>query len=389
MVTAGDKSVDWPEPAFPVAAGFWTAPSPLQKMEMNSLRCAGRVLRPGMLPTGAATMSVLAIRIVPWPLPCEFVENRPGPVAPSVIVAALVATPFTVTTTEACVAPANSQGNWKLIWVGETKNSGAGLPFKVMLTPPREVGSGRETATWMPEARLEPNSEPIEPAAGGCPPKLAPLTMPPELMVGPMTGKISAFEVPPPGEGLNTLTWAVAAVAMSVAGIEAVNCVSLTKVVPRSLPFQRTTDLGTKFAPTTVKARDGPPAIELEGNRASEKNQNGNAFLLELLDKAYDHPSWHGPNLRNSLRGVTARQAAWRPGRGRHNIWEVAVHAAYWKYAVRRRLRGEKRGSFALKGSNWFARPASVTEKAWRADLALLEEERTRTYNPPVNSTSG
>ena len=103
-----------------------------------------------------------------------------------------------------------------------------------------------------------------------------------------------------------------------------------------------------------------------------------NAFLLELLDEAYDLPAWHGPNLRNSLRGVTARQAAWRPRPGRHNIWEVAVHAAYWKYAVRRRLLGGKRGSFALKGSNWFERPDSATEEEWRADLALLEEEHRK-----------
>jgi hypothetical protein len=97
--------------------------------------------------------------------------------------------------------------------------------------------------------------------------------------------------------------------------------------------------------------------------------------LLRGLDQGYNHKAWHGPNLRGSLRGLTARQAAWRPARGRHNIWEIALHAAYWKYAVRRRLTGEKRGSFALKGSNWFARPGSGDEKEWRADLALLERE--------------
>jgi len=98
------------------------------------------------------------------------------------------------------------------------------------------------------------------------------------------------------------------------------------------------------------------------------------ATLLRMLDEAYDHRAWHGTNLRGSLRGLTAQQAARRPAPKRHNIWEVAVHAAYWKYAVRRRLTGEKRGSFALKGSNWFARPAGpATEAAWRADLALLE----------------
>ncbi len=99
------------------------------------------------------------------------------------------------------------------------------------------------------------------------------------------------------------------------------------------------------------------------------------AALLRSLDQAFDHKAWHGSNLRGSLRGLTARQAAWRPAPGRHNIWEIAVHAAYWKYAVRRRLTGGKRGSFALKGSNWFARPTSVGEKQWRADLALLECE--------------
>jgi hypothetical protein len=36
---------------------------------------------------------------------------------------------------------------------------------------------------------------------------------------------------------------------------------------------------------------------------------------------------------------------------------------------------GEKRGSFSLQGSNWFARSVDREEAAWRADLALLEAE--------------
>src|SRR3984893_16201853 len=80
-------------------------------------------------------------------------------------------------------------------------------------------------------------------------------------------------------------------------------------------------------------------------------------LILTLLGEAYEKRTWHGPNLKQSIRGVTAKQAAWRPGPGRHNIWELTVHAAYWKYAVRRRIEGGKRGSFVLKGSNFFARP--------------------------------
>jgi DinB superfamily len=100
--------------------------------------------------------------------------------------------------------------------------------------------------------------------------------------------------------------------------------------------------------------------------------------LLGLLDEAYKRAAWHGPNLRGSIRGVTAHEAAWRPKAGRHNIWEIAVHAAYWKYTVRRRLLGEKRGSFSLPGSNWFLRPVERSEQAWRADVAILDGEHQR-----------
>jgi DinB superfamily len=103
-------------------------------------------------------------------------------------------------------------------------------------------------------------------------------------------------------------------------------------------------------------------------------------LLLRLIDEAFDHKAWHGTTLLGSLRGLTVARAARRPGPHRHNIWELVVHAAYWKYAVRRSLTGEKRGSFAFKGSNWFKRPASTTgrERALAADVRLLAEEHRR-----------
>ncbi len=96
--------------------------------------------------------------------------------------------------------------------------------------------------------------------------------------------------------------------------------------------------------------------------------------LLHALDEAFDHKSWHGTNLRGSLRGLSAVDAAWRPRPGQHNIWEIVVHAAYWKYVARRRLLGETRGAFPLEGSNWFRRPARRADPPtqWKSDVALL-----------------
>ena len=93
--------------------------------------------------------------------------------------------------------------------------------------------------------------------------------------------------------------------------------------------------------------------------------------LVTAIDQAFDKKSWHGTNLRGSIRGVTFEEAAWRPAPNRHNIWEIVLHAAYWKYVVRRRILNEKRGSFPLKGSDWFT-PEDVSDAAWKRDVRLL-----------------
>jgi hypothetical protein len=101
-------------------------------------------------------------------------------------------------------------------------------------------------------------------------------------------------------------------------------------------------------------------------------DKNTIALLIQILDEAFLRQTWHGPNLRGSIRGVTHTEAGWRPGAGRHNINEIVVHTAYWKYIVRRRLAGEKRGSFPLEGSNWFPRPDNPGPEEWREDVRLL-----------------
>jgi hypothetical protein len=67
--------------------------------------------------------------------------------------------------------------------------------------------------------------------------------------------KVSALDAPPLHGGLTTVISAVVAPewSKSDAGIAAVSCVALTKVVPRGLPFQFTTEAETKPLPLTVK----------------------------------------------------------------------------------------------------------------------------------------
>src|SRR6267378_2888480 len=72
--------------------------------------------------------------------------------------------------------------------------------------------------------------------------------------------KVCAFDVPPPGAGLNTVTCAVPGLAMSVSGIEALTCDDETNAVGRLELFHRTIDPGMKLLPFTVSVNAGPPA---------------------------------------------------------------------------------------------------------------------------------
>lgn len=83
---------------------------------------------------------------------------------------------------------------------------------------------------------------------------------------GLLTVSVSADEVPPPGTGLKTVIGKYAPTPKSEAGIAAVNCVVLAKVVVRLAPLTFTTELGTKLPPVRVSVNPGLPAGTLLGD---------------------------------------------------------------------------------------------------------------------------
>ncbi len=79
--------------------------------------------------------------------------------------------------------------------------------------------------------------------------------------------KVWVFDVPPPGVGLSTVTEAVPAIVMSVAGMDAAIWVGDIYVVVRFALFHCTTERLTKLLPVTVRVRVPPPAAAPEGLR--------------------------------------------------------------------------------------------------------------------------
>lgn len=94
------------------------------------------------------------------------------------------------------------------------------------------------------------------------------------------------FAPPEAGSGLNTTTDAVPTLAMSAAVIAAVNCVPLTNVVVRLLPFHCTTALFSKLLPFTVRLNAAPPAIA-EFGESVERVATG---VVTLKKNVFDGP---------------------------------------------------------------------------------------------------
>ena len=102
-------------------------------------------------------------------------------------------------------------------------------------------------------------------------------------------------------------------------------------------------------------------------------------LLLENLEPRPGRGGWHGgPTPVGALRGVSAAQASWTPGPGRKSIWQLALHVAYWKYAVRRRLEGGTGARFPRTPANWPCVPDPADDGAWARDVALLRAEHKR-----------
>jgi hypothetical protein len=106
----------------------------------------------------------------------------------------------------------------------------------------------------------------------------------------------------------------------------------------------------------------------------------GRAVLLRALGEGYGRRAWHGPTLLDALAGVRAPEALHRAGGAHNRIWDLVLHAAHVKHLVLRRLDRTRSPSFPrrLVRPYWPELPPEPDERAWRADLALLQDFHAR-----------
>ena len=99
--------------------------------------------------------------------------------------------------------------------------------------------------------------------------------------------------------------------------------------------------------------------------------------LQRILDEGYGPGAWHGPDFKAAIADVDPALAFWRPGAGRHNIAEIALHHAYCIRNVRSQISGQTPEPFVLEGEDWFE---ASNEKAlsWPKIRGAVEAEQSK-----------
>jgi hypothetical protein len=99
--------------------------------------------------------------------------------------------------------------------------------------------------------------------------------------------------------------------------------------------------------------------------------------IAKLWEEAWTEGLW-AASWSKSIDGLTAQQAAWSPGPGRHSIWQIVNHMVFWRDVTLAMLAGKPRPPAAEQKRLNFLAPAEATEAEWAAARERFAESQRR-----------
>ena len=95
-------------------------------------------------------------------------------------------------------------------------------------------------------------------------------------------------------------------------------------------------------------------------------------FLLDQFTSNYDTDGWFVA-LGNTFKNLSAEDAAWRPDGVDNSIWGIVRHLNFYNERFLKKFKGEKVEDLEMNNSETFAGAESVSEEAWRAEIARFD----------------
>ena len=100
-------------------------------------------------------------------------------------------------------------------------------------------------------------------------------------------------------------------------------------------------------------------------------------YLAKTWDEGWNTGLW-AASWEQSVGGLTAQQASWKPAPQRHSIWQIVEHIIYWRQVQLRRLEtGQEPTSDELAQRN-YPDPVTPSEAAWAECRKKLEDSQSQ-----------
>lgn len=96
------------------------------------------------------------------------------------------------------------------------------------------------------------------------------------------------------------------------------------------------------------------------------------AILLQQFDCSHRKEGWFVP-LIDSIKGMNAKQAAWKDKKGGHSVWQQVNHLIFWNERYLQRFKGRTPRKMTAK-TETFNEPRVKSEKAWVATVKKADK---------------
>lgn len=99
-------------------------------------------------------------------------------------------------------------------------------------------------------------------------------------------------------------------------------------------------------------------------------------LVLEQFNTCYDENDWFVA-VRNTLDGVTAEQAIWKPDGADNSIWETLAHLSYYNNAYLQRFKGIDFAHEISGNDETFTSAENASETDWQDEIAKFDSIMT------------
>jgi uncharacterized damage-inducible protein DinB len=106
----------------------------------------------------------------------------------------------------------------------------------------------------------------------------------------------------------------------------------------------------------------------------AKKGPDIGALLSAQFALAHYEKKWFA-DLRSSLKGLTVKEALWKPKKTDHSVWQIAMHIHYWNNRFLVFFKGGDPGKWAGDNVDTFKISSAPDAKGLKTDLRKLDKQ--------------